>query len=159
MVFRDSFADLCGGEVLYNEMTALIRLLLCVEQLHAERLLEAGIYTRRCIGSPPVGFYGPLPKQCSLALKNTRTTSDHLSSQAVIWRGCNHGVLINFPYLRMLSCRTATALRLFSLLCASYDVKEREMRYGRASVRSECCDCKSLTLQGQLYKTEQTPKS
>jgi hypothetical protein len=69
MVFRDSFADLCGGEVLYYEKTALIRLLLCVEQFHAERLLEAGIYTRRCIGSPPVGLYRALPKQYSSLVK------------------------------------------------------------------------------------------
>lgn len=82
MVFRDSFADFYGGEALYNEETALIRMLLCVQQLHAKRLLEAGIYTRRCTGIPPVGLHEPLPKQSSLACKNTHTISDHLRSQA-----------------------------------------------------------------------------
>lgn len=58
MVFRDSSADFYDGGALYNEEIALIRLLLCVRQSHAKRLLEAGIYTQRCTGTLPPGLQG-----------------------------------------------------------------------------------------------------
>lgn len=131
MGLRDSFADLCGCGVLYNEEKALIRLLLCVEQLHAERLLEAGIYTRRCIGTPPVGLHEPLPKQCNLACKNTRTTSDHLRSHAVIWGECTYGILIDFP---VCTCSLAgqQLLHGYSRCSVHHRMSREDMRYARA---------------------------
>lgn len=41
MVFGDSTADIDNGAALYNRESALIRLLLCVLQLHAKRLLDS----------------------------------------------------------------------------------------------------------------------
>lgn len=41
MVFRDSTADIDDGAALYNRESALIRLLLCVLQLRAKRLLDS----------------------------------------------------------------------------------------------------------------------
>lgn len=161
MVFRDSFADFCGVEVLYNEETTLIRMLLCVQQLHAKGLLEAGIYIRCCIGSLPVRLHGPLPKQCSLACKNTHTISDHLRSQVVIWKVCTYGILIDFPCVQMLSCWAAIASWLFSLLYTSYDV-ERGHEICKGYSKHGVLRLQELDITGSAqstYQTEQTSKA